>query len=349
MELKKYQQSALADLATYMKQLSVDCDLRKAYRNFWLQKGIDVDAVAPNQFLRPYDNTICGVPRVMFKVPTAGGKTFIACNALKVIFDHLPASAFALTNIDDKNGLVMTQNSKAKICTYSLRTLADFKGSILDNSITGLQMRINGYDVFFKLCGRFNAYNLLAIYCAALELGASKDEALVGISKLESAKGRLETLRGPRKLSVILDYAHTPDALENVLATLRDIACEGRQIVAVFGCGGDRDRTKRPEMAAVAEKYADRIILTSDNSRSERTEDIIAQMKAGLSPRGLAKTLCIADRAEAIRTAIMTAPDGAAILLAGKGHETYQIIGTEHRHFDEREIVRDIFNSIEAL
>ena len=267
----------------------------------------------------------------------------------KLFFDGLPKGASAIINIDDKNGPVMVQNTAAKVVTYAIGKMADHSCRIMEESFDGMLLRIDGEEVWTKLIGRHNAYNLLAIYCAALELGASKDEALVGISKLESAKGRLETLRGPRKLSVILDYAHTPDALENVLATLRDIACEGRQIVAVFGCGGDRDRTKRPEMAAVAEKYADRIILTSDNSRSERTEDIIAQMKAGLSPRGLAKTLCIADRAEAIRTAIMTAPDGAAILLAGKGHETYQIIGTEHRHFDEREIVRDIFNSIEAL
>lgn len=267
----------------------------------------------------------------------------------KLFFDGLSADAAAIINIDDKNGPVMVQNTAARVVTYSLGKMADHSCRIMEESFDGMLLKIDGEEVWTRLIGRHNAYNILAIYSTAIELGATKQEALVGISKLESAKGRLETIRGPRNLSIILDYAHTPDALENVLTTLKDIAQEGQQLVAVFGCGGDRDRTKRPEMAAVAEKYADRIILTSDNSRSERTEDIIAEMKTGLSPRGLAKTLCIADRAEAIRTAIMTSPDGAAILLAGKGHETYQIIGTEHRHFDEREIVRDIFKSIEAL
>lgn len=267
----------------------------------------------------------------------------------KLFFDGLGSDAVAITNIDDKNGKVMVQNTAARVVTYALGAMADHNCRIMEESFDGMLLKIDGEEVWTRLIGRHNAYNLLAIYTTALELGATKEEALVGISKLDSAKGRLETLKGPRNLSVILDYAHTPDALENVLSTLKDIAKDGQQVIAVFGCGGDRDRTKRPEMAAVAEKYADRIIITSDNSRSEKTEDIIAEIKTGLSARGLAKALSIADRAEAIRTAIMTAPDGAAILLAGKGHETYQIIGTEHRHFDEREVVRDVFNSIEAI
>ena len=167
----------------------------------------------------------------------------------------------------------------------------------------------------------------------------------MAISRLESAPGRLEVLRGPRHLSVVIDYAHTPDALENVLETLRDID-NGKELVCLFGCGGDRDRTKRPEMAAIAERYADRIIVTSDNSRTERTEDILEDIRKGFSSKGLAKTIFIADRKEAIRASIMFAKDGAVILLAGKGHETYQIIGTEHRHFDEREIVAEVFGEI---
>ena len=176
-------------------------------------------------------------------------------------------------------------------------------------------------------------------------MGADPEETLVAISKLESAPGRLETIRGPRDLSVIIDYAHTPDALDNVLKTLRDID-SGRELVCLFGCGGDRDKTKRPEMAKVAEDYADRIVVTSDNSRTEKTEDILDDIRKGFSPKGLSKAIFIADRKEAIRTAIMFAKDGAVILLAGKGHETYQIIGTEHRHFDEREVVAEVFGNM---
>lgn len=267
----------------------------------------------------------------------------------KLFFDGLGKTAVAIINVDDKNGPVMVQNTAARIVTYALGKMADHNCRIMEESFDGMLLKIDGEEVWTRLIGRHNAYNLLAIYSAAVKLGADRHEVLVGLSRLESAKGRLETIHGPRNLSVVIDYAHTPDALENVLSTLKDIACKGQQVIAVFGCGGDRDRAKRPEMAAAAEKLADRIILTSDNSRSEKTSDIIADMKAGLTPRGLAKTLCIEDRAEAIRTAILTAPDGAAILLAGKGHETNQIIGQEHRHLDEREIVDEVFQSIEVL
>ena len=256
----------------------------------------------------------------------------------KLFFDTLPADAYAITNIDDKNGMVMVQNTKAKVVTYSCRSLADHTCRIIEESFDGMQLRIDGQD---------NAYNLLAIYVTATLVGAKPEEALIQLSKLKSAKGRLETLRGPRGISVAIDYAHTPDALENVLKTLRDIGPKSH-IICLFGCGGDRDKTKRPEMAAVAEKYADRIFVTSDNSRTENTEDILEDIRKGFSREGLAKALFIADRKEAIRTAITLAPDGAVILLAGKGHETYQIIGTEHRHFDEREVVAEVFKSMEG-
>ena len=238
----------------------------------------------------------------------------------KLFFDNLPATATAITNIDDKNGEVMVQNTKAKI---------------------------DGRETWTRLIGQHNAYNILAIYSAAIAVGADPEETLVAISKLESAPGRLEVISGPRNLSVVIDYAHTPDALENVLKTLRDID-NGKELICLFGCGGDRDKTKRPEMAAIAEKYADRIVVTSDNSRTERTEDIMNDIRKGFSVNGLAKAIFISDRKEAIRASIMFAKDGGVILLAGKGHETYQIIGTEHRHFDEREVVSEIFNSLTA-
>ena len=263
----------------------------------------------------------------------------------KLFFDGLPAKAVAITNADDRNGLVMTQNTKAKVVTYSCRKAADHNCRILEESFEGMLLKIDGTETWTRLTGAHNAYNLLAIYCAALALGAGRDETLLAISKLESAPGRLETLRGPKDLAVIIDYAHTPDALENVLKTLRDIAPK-RQLVCLFGCGGDRDRSKRPEMAAIAEKLADRIFITSDNCRTENPDDIISEIRGGLSAKGMAKAICISDRREAIRAAILTAPESATILIAGKGHETYQIIGTTKYHFDEREIVNEIFGSI---
>ena len=265
----------------------------------------------------------------------------------KLFFDTLPSDAFAITNIDDKNGMVMVQNTKAKVVTYSCRSLADHTCRIIEESFDGMQLRIDGKEIWTRLIGQHNAYNLLAIYTTAVIVGADPEEALIQLSRLESAKGRLETMRGPRKLSVIIDYAHTPDALENVLKTLRDIGPK-QHIICLFGCGGDRDKTKRPEMAAVSEKYADRIFVTSDNSRTEKTEDILEDIRKGFSNKGLAKALFISDRKEAIRIAIALAPEGSVILLAGKGHETYQIIGTEHRHFDEREIVNEVFKSMEG-
>lgn len=263
----------------------------------------------------------------------------------KLFFDNLPKTAFAIINQDDRNGRIMVQNTSSKVVGYSCRSVADHNCRIVEESFEGMLLKIDGTEVWVRLIGAHNAYNVLAVYCTAICLGADKDEVLLALSKLESAPGRLENFRGPRDLSVIIDYAHTPDAMENVLNTLRDVAPE-RELICLFGCGGDRDKTKRPEMAAVAEKLSDRIIVTSDNSRTEKTEDIMEDIRKGLSPTGAARALFIADRKEAIRTAILTASRGATILLAGKGHETYQIFGTEKRHFDEREIVEETFKTI---
>ncbi|MCH5172667.1 MAG: UDP-N-acetylmuramoyl-L-alanyl-D-glutamate--2,6-diaminopimelate ligase [Bacteroidales bacterium] len=261
----------------------------------------------------------------------------------KLFFDSLGPGADALVNADDRHAEVMLQNCAARKVSFSCTRPADHSCRILEKSLEGMLLRIDGAEVWTRLTGAHNASNLLAVYSAAVELGADKDEVLLALSALGSAPGRLETMHGPRGLCVVIDYAHTPDAMENVLRTLRETAPE-KQLVCLFGCGGDRDRSKRPEMAAVAEKWADRIFVTSDNSRTEKTEDIMADIREGLSPSGLAKSVFIADRKEAIRTAIMLSPDGSTVLLAGKGHETYQIIGTEKKHFDEKEIVKEVFD-----
>ena len=264
----------------------------------------------------------------------------------KMFFDTLPADAYAITNIDDRNGMVMVQNTKAQVVTYSCRKIADHTCRIIEQSFEGMLLRMDEKESWSCLIGMHNAYNLLAIYTTAVMLGSDPQEVLVALSSLRPAPGRLENIRGPRDISVIIDYAHTPDALENVLKTLREIAPD-RELICLFGCGGDRDKTKRPEMAAIAQKLADRIVVTSDNSRTEKTSDIMADIKAGMDTSGRARSLFIEDREEAIRTAIMIASQGATILLAGKGHETYQIIGTEKRHFDEKEIVNGIFETAE--
>lgn len=264
----------------------------------------------------------------------------------KLFFDTLPADAYAITNIDDRNGMVMVQNTNAQVVTYSCRKIADHTCRIIEQSFEGMLLRMDEKESWSCLIGMHNAYNLLAIYTTAVVLGSDPQEVLVALSSLRPAPGRLENIRGPRDISVIIDYAHTPDALENVLKTLREIAPD-RELICLFGCGGDRDKTKRPEMAAIAQKLADRIVVTSDNSRTEKTSDIMADIKAGMDTSGRARSLFIEDREEAIRTAIMIASQGATILLAGKGHETYQIIGTEKRHFDEKEIVNGIFETAE--
>ena len=266
----------------------------------------------------------------------------------KLFFDNLPSDAFAITNTDDRNGMVMMQNTKAQVVTYSVRGIADHTCRVIEQSFEGMLLRIDNTEAWSALIGLHNAYNLLAIYTTAVVLGADPQETLVAMSTLRPAPGRLENMRGPKDISVIIDYAHTPDALENVLKTLREIAPE-RELICLFGCGGDRDKTKRPEMAAIAQKFADRIIVTSDNRRTEKTADIMADIKEGMDLNGRARSLFIEDREEAIRTAIMIASQGATVLLAGKGHETYQIIGTEKRHFDEKEIVEEIFKTFETI
>ena len=261
----------------------------------------------------------------------------------KLFFDRLDEDAYAITNIDDRNGMVMLQNTKARQVTYSCRSIADHTCRVMEQNFEGMMLKVDGMEAWSRLIGMHNAYNLLAIYTTAVTLGATAEEALTAISTLAPAPGRLENINGPRDISVIIDYAHTPDALENVLKTLRDIAPD-RQLICLFGCGGDRDRSKRPEMGKIAQKMADRIIVTADNSRSEKTADIMAEIRSGMDASGRAKSLFIEDREQAIRTALMTASDGATILLAGKGHETYQITENGKMHFDEREIVMDAFN-----
>ena len=263
----------------------------------------------------------------------------------KLYFDNLDKDSVAIINADDRNGLVMVQNTSARVVTYSCRSMADHTCKMIEQSFDGMLLRIDGRETWTGLIGKHNAYNLLALYSTAVELGATPEEVLVAISSLRPAPGRLENMRGPKDISVIIDYAHTPDALENVLKTLKEIAPD-RPLICLFGCGGDRDKTKRPEMGAIAEKYSDRIIVTSDNSRSEKTSDIMADIKTGMDLSGRAKSLFIEDREEAIRTAVMLAGQGTTILLAGKGHETYQIIGDEKRHFDEKAIVEDIFKTL---
>ena len=261
----------------------------------------------------------------------------------KMFFDNLGKGAFALVNIDDRNGRVMVQNTKAEVITYSCRTHADHVCRIIEENFDGMLLKIDGTETWCRVIGQHNAYNMLAVYSTAVALGAGKEDILRIISDLRPVAGRLEYIRGGNDLTVVIDYAHTPDALENVLRTLKDIG-KGRQLITVFGCGGDRDRSKRPEMAATAEKYSDRIFVTSDNPRTEDPDAIIEDIKAGFSREGLKKAIFITDRESAMRTAIMTAGKGAVILIAGKGHETYQIIGHEELDFNEYEIVKNIVN-----
>ncbi|MBO4489497.1 MAG: UDP-N-acetylmuramoyl-L-alanyl-D-glutamate--2,6-diaminopimelate ligase [Bacteroidales bacterium] len=264
--------------------------------------------------------------------------------AKKAFFDHLPSSAFALTNIDDKNGLVMTQNSKASVSTYSLRSLATFKGQILDNNFEGLQMRINQYEVFFKLVGRFNAYNLLAIYGAATLLGMPQDEVLCQMSMLDSASGRFQIVRRKDGCTAVVDYAHTPDALQNVLETIVDVTDHKKEVITIVGCGGDRDRTKRPEMAEIACKYSDKVILTSDNPRTEDPNAILEEMMAGVPENKKKQVSVIENRHEAIKTGNMLLNNGGVLLIAGKGHENYQEINHVKHHFDDMEEITNCFN-----
>ena len=264
--------------------------------------------------------------------------------AKKQFFDELPASAFALINTDDKRGDVMVQNTAAAVRRYSLRTVVDFHARLLVNTPQGLQLDINGTEVFFKLLGRFNAYNLLAAYGTAVLLDQQAEEVLVALSALPGAEGRLEHVADPSgRVTALVDYAHTPDALENVLQTLRGLLPEGHRLTCVVGAGGDRDRSKRPEMARISAELAHQTILTSDNPRSENPEDILNEMEAGVPPELLAKVLRITDRRQAIRTAVRLGHE--VVLVAGKGHETYQETKGQRTPFDDRRELATALNA----
>lgn len=266
----------------------------------------------------------------------------------KSFFDSLSSAAFAISNADDKRGAVMLQNTAAKKFFYALKTAADFKGKILENNFTGLLMNINGQEVHFRMMGEFNAYNLLAVYAAAICMGEEKQEVLRCLSVLTGAEGRFETLISPKeKIIAIVDYAHTPDALLNVLATIKKLRKGNEKVITVVGCGGDRDKTKRPVMAEVACEHSNKVILTSDNPRSEDPAQIIRDMEAGLGAAAKRKYISIVDRKEAIKTAISLAAPEDIILVAGKGHEKYQEIQGVKHPFDDKETVRGLFEILE--
>jgi len=263
--------------------------------------------------------------------------------AKKTFFDNLPASAFALTNIDDKTGEVMLQNTKARKLGYSLFTLTDFKGKVIESHFEGSEIQINGREVNVHFVGRFNAYNLLAVYGAAIALGQDPEETLIVLSALHPVAGRFETIHSPLGYTAIVDYAHTPDALTNVLNGIQEVLNGNGRIITVVGAGGNRDKGKRPLMAKEACRMSDQLILTSDNPRFEEPDEIIRDMAAGLTTDDLTRTLCITDRAQAIATATRLAQKGDVILIAGKGHEDYQDVKGVKHHFDDRETVKNIF------
>ncbi|MDA3853422.1 MAG: UDP-N-acetylmuramoyl-L-alanyl-D-glutamate--2,6-diaminopimelate ligase [Bacteroidales bacterium] len=265
--------------------------------------------------------------------------------AKKTFFDELSKEAFALTNVDDKNGFVMLQNSKASKKTYSTRTLADFKGKILEESFEGMLLDMNNKEVTVNFIGKFNVYNLLAVFGTAVLLGKDEMETLRILSMLQSVAGRFETIRSPRGYTAIVDYAHTPDALKNVLSTINDIREGAGKLITVVGCGGNRDKGKRPMMAKEAAIASEKVIVTSDNPRNEDPQTIIDDMLAGLDPVDMRKVLSILDRHQAIKTACMLAEPGDVVLVAGKGHETYQIIGDITHHFDDREELKNVFET----
>lgn len=266
--------------------------------------------------------------------------------AKKALFDRLPAEAFALVNVDDSHGEIMVQNCKARKRAFALHSMADYKAKVLENQFSGLRLSMDGQDVYSKLIGGFNAYNLLTVYAVCMELGMDKMDALTHLSTLDSVDGRFEYFRTPGGVTAVVDYAHTPDALSNVLSTIEDIRTGNEQVITVVGCGGDRDKTKRPEMARIAADNSDRVLLTSDNPRSEKPEDILVDMQAGLDPVHARKTLSITDRREAIRTACALSEPGDIILIAGKGHEKYQEIAGERFPFDDLEVVQETLKTL---
>lgn len=264
----------------------------------------------------------------------------------KSFFDNLPKTAFVLSNIDDKNGLVMLQNTAAKKRTYALKSYADYKAQILENQLSGLLLKINGNEVWVKLIGTFNAYNLLAIYGTAIELGLESLEVLRLLSDLESVSGRFQFIVSNANITAIVDYAHTPDALENVLKTINDIRTKNEQLITVVGCGGNRDKGKRPIMAGIATELSDKVILTSDNPRNEDPEVILSEMEQGVAPQNYKKSVSISDRKQAIKTACQLAQPNDIILIAGKGHETYQEIQGVRHDFDDMKTVIELLNQL---
>ena len=263
-------------------------------------------------------------------------------------FDHLPSSAFAISNADDKRGAVMLQNTVAKKYYYSLRTVTDFKGKILENSLTGLHMNVNDTEVHFRLIGEFNAYNLLAVYGVAICLGIKKEDILPALSGLDGAEGRFDySTSNTDHIIGIIDYAHTPDALLNVLATIKNLRRGNEKIITVVGCGGNRDKAKRPLMAEVACEYSDKVILTSDNPRNEKPEDILKDMEAGVNVVARRKAITISDRKEAIKTAVSLSDKEDIILVAGKGHEKYQEINGVKYDFDDKKVLKEMFELLE--
>ena len=265
----------------------------------------------------------------------------------KAFFDNLGKDAFALTNVDDKNGMVMLQNTAASKHSYSLKSPADFKVKVVENQFSGLVLNINGIEIWTRLIGDFNAYNLLAVYSVSQLLGEDSTEVLTAISTLESVEGRFQYFQSDTGITAIVDYAHTPDALENVLKTIANIRTKNETVYTVIGCGGDRDKTKRPEMAAIACERSDKVILTSDNPRSEDPNTILDEMMAGVEGQFFKKTLSIVDRAQAIKTAVSMAEKGDIILVAGKGHEKYQEIKGVKHDFDDMLITKDLFKKLE--
>jgi UDP-N-acetylmuramoyl-L-alanyl-D-glutamate--2,6-diaminopimelate ligase len=259
--------------------------------------------------------------------------------AKKKFFDGLPAEAFALVNADDKRGMVMLQNTKAKKYSFGLKKMVDFKGKIISNTIEGLEVEMGNRSVWFKLIGDFNAYNLLTVYGTAMLLEQDSDQALTALSSLKGAVGRFELIAPGSRFTAIVDYAHTPDALKNVLETIQEVRSGNEKIITIVGCGGNRDKTKRPLMASIAARFSDKVVLTSDNPRDEDPMEIIREMQTGIGPSDARKTLIIADREEAIKTACMMANDKDIVLVAGKGHETYQEIKGVKYPFDDREVV----------
>ena len=266
-------------------------------------------------------------------------------NAKKAFFDGLPKTAFAITNADDKNGMVMVQNCKAQVKTYSTRSMADFRARILECHFEGMYLEVDGREVGVQFIGKFNVSNLLAVYGAAVMLGQKPEDVLVVLSTLKSVSGRLEPIHSPEGFTAIVDYAHTPDALENVLKAIHEVLDGKGKVITVCGAGGNRDKGKRPLMAQEAVKQSDRVIITSDNPRFEEPQDIINDMLAGLDKQQMKKVVSIVDRKEAIRTACMLAQKGDVILIAGKGHEDYQEIKGVKHHFDDKEVVKEIFQS----